>query len=204
MNELARPGHAGVGSDFAPVYSGAADSSPATEMLYVSLDITDPQAVRQALLEIRPDAVVHCAAWTAVDAAEAEENCAKIHAINVNGTAHIANVCKDLDAKMIYISTDYIFDGQGAEPWQADCTDYAPLSVYGHTKLEGENAVRNTLEKYFIVRISWVFGVNGKNFIKTMLNVGLVDKIHPFRSNHRDSNKKQTPPGVIQYTLSSF
>ena len=172
MNELAKRGYEGVGSDLAPEYSGAADGSAVTTMPYVSLDITDSAAVETALTEIRPDVVIHCAAWTAVDAAEDEENQAKVRAINVGGTANIARVCKTIDAKMMYISTDYVFNGQGTEPWTADCTDYAPLSVYGQTKLDGENAVRDTLEKYFIVRIAWVFGVNGKNFIKTMLNVG--------------------------------
>ena len=172
MNELAKRGYEGVGSDLAPEYSGAADGSAVTTMPYVSLDITDSAAVEAALTEIRPDIVVHCASWTAVDAAEDEENQAKVRAINVGGTENIARVCKAIDAKMMYISTDYVFNGQGTEPWTADCTDYAPLSVYGQTKLDGENAVRSTLEKYFIVRIAWVFGVNGKNFIKTMLNVG--------------------------------
>ena len=172
MNELAKRGYEGVGSDLAPAYGGAADGTPVTAMPYVSLDITDAAAVEAALTEIRPDVVVHCAAWTAVDAAEDEENQAKVRAINVGGTANIACVCKSIGAKMMYISTDYVFNGQGTEPWQADCTDYAPLNVYGQTKLDGENAVRQTLEKYFIVRIAWVFGANGKNFIKTMLNVG--------------------------------
>lgn len=172
MNELAKRGYEGVGSDIAPEYSGAADGSPVTIMPYVSLDITDSAAVETALTEIRPDVVVHCAAWTAVDAAEDEENQAKVRAINVGGTENIARVCKAIDAKMMYISTDYVFNGQGTEPWTADCTDFAPLNVYGQTKLEGENAVRDTLEKHFIVRIAWVFGMNGKNFVKTMLNVG--------------------------------
>ena len=116
--------------------------------------------------------VVHCAAWTAVDLAEDDDKKAKVHAINADGTQNIADACKKIDAKMVYISTDYVFDGQGTTPWQPDCKDYAPLNVYGQTKLDGELAVANTLEKYFIVRIAWVFGVNGKNFIKTMLNVG--------------------------------
>ena len=172
MNELAKRGHEGVGSDIAPEYSGAADGSAVTTMPYVPLDITDAAAVEGALKEIRPDAVVHCAAWTAVDAAEDEENQPKVRAINVDGTANIARVCKAIDAKMMYISTDYVFNGQGTEPWTADCTDYAPLSVYGQTKLDGENAVRETLDRHFIVRIAWVFGLNGKNFVKTMLTVG--------------------------------
>ena len=116
--------------------------------------------------------MIHCAAWTAVDAAEDEENIPKVRAINVDGTQYIANACKELDCKMIYISTDYVFNGQGTEPWKPDCKDFDPQNVYGQSKLDGEFAVANTLDKYFIVRIAWVFGVNGKNFIKTMLNVG--------------------------------
>lgn len=134
------------------------------------MDITDSEAVNKVITESNVDAVIHCAAYTAVDAAEDnEEICRKI---NAGGTKNIADVCKKLDIKMMYISTDYVFDGQGTEPWQPDCKDYKPLSVYGKTKLEGELAVSENLEKYFIVRIAWVFGVNGKNFIKTMLNVG--------------------------------
>lgn len=172
MNDLAARGYEGVGSDIQPQYSGAADDTAVTKMPYVSLDITDRDAVIKTIKEINPDVVVHCAAWTAVDAAEDEENQPKVKAINVDGTQNIADVCKELGCKMIYISTDYVFNGQGEEPWDPDCRDYAPLSVYGNTKLGGEQAVANTLEKYFIVRIAWVFGVNGKNFIKTMLNVG--------------------------------
>lgn len=140
-------------------------------MPYVPLDITDKEAVEKVLTECRPDVVIHCAAWTAVDLAEDEDKMAKVRAINAGGTENIAKVCKKLDCKMVYISTDYVFDGQGTEPWQPDCTAYKPLNVYGQTKLEGEQAVSSNLERYFIVRIAWVFGVNGKNFIKTMLNV---------------------------------
>ena len=172
MNNLAARGHEGIGSDIQPEYSGAADGTAVTTMPYVSLDITDRDAVLSTVEKEKPDAVIHCAAWTAVDAAEDEENQAKVRAINAGGTQNIADACKAIDAKMIYISTDYVFDGQGETPWDPDCKDYAPLCVYGQTKLEGELAVANTLEKYFIVRIAWVFGVNGKNFIKTMLNVG--------------------------------
>ncbi|MBR4940784.1 MAG: dTDP-4-dehydrorhamnose reductase [Clostridia bacterium] len=172
MNEIARRGHDGIGSDIAPGYCGAADGSPVCTMPYVSLDITDGEKVRRTLLEIAPDVIVHCAAWTAVDLAEDEENVPKVEAINARGTENIALAAKELDCKMIYISTDYVFDGQGETPWTPDCKDYAPLSVYGRTKLEGELAVANNLEKFFIVRIAWVFGVNGKNFIKTMLTVG--------------------------------
>lgn len=172
MNELAKRGYEGVGSDIAPSYSGAEDGTAVTTMPYVSMDITDADAVKSIITEVNPDVVVHCAAWTAVDLAEDADKVDRVRAINAAGTQNIANVCKVLDAKMVYISTDYVFNGQGEEPWKADCKDYAPLNVYGQTKLEGELAVANTLDKYFIVRIAWVFGVNGKNFIKTMLNVG--------------------------------
>ncbi len=163
MNELTARGYEAVGSDIL-------DSADFEN--YVKLDITDATAVREALCEIKPDAVVHCAAWTAVDAAEDEENIEKVYSINSAGTENIAKVCKELDCKMVYISTDYVFNGQGEVPWEADCKDYAPLSVYGKSKLEGEKSVSSILDKYFIVRIAWVFGLNGKNFIKTMLNVG--------------------------------
>ncbi len=138
----------------------------------MTLDITDGDAVSKTVAEINPDALIHCAAWTAVDAAEDEENKQKVFAINENGTANLAKACRDIDCKMLYISTDYVFDGQGNTPWQADCKDYAPLNVYGDSKLKGELAVFETLDKYFIVRIAWVFGKNGNNFIKTMLNIG--------------------------------
>lgn len=172
MNELHKRGHQGIGSDIAPQYSGIADGSAVTAMPYVPMDITNADMVRQVLTQAQPDVVIHCAAWTAVDAAEDPENLEKVRAINAGGTQNIANVCKDLGCKMLYISTDYVFDGQGQTPWDPDCKDYAPLNVYGQTKLEGELAVANTLEKYFIVRIAWVFGRNGNNFIKTMLNIG--------------------------------
>lgn len=172
MNELAKRGYEGIGSDITPEYGGAADGTAVTTMPYVQVDITDADAVKKVILDIAPDAVIHCAAWTAVDLAEDEDKVDKVRAINATGTQNIADVCKELDCKMTYISTDYVFDGQGTEPWKPDCKDYAPLNVYGQTKLEGELAVANTLDKYFIVRIAWVFGLNGKNFIKTMLNVG--------------------------------
>jgi len=164
INELKKRGHEAVGSDIF--------DSVEQDVEYRKLDITDKEAVEKTLTEVRPDAVIHCAAWTAVDAAEDEDNLPKVRAINVDGPQNLANVCKKLDCKMIQISTDYVFDGQGETPWQPDCKDYAPLNVYGQSKLDGELAVANTLEKYFIVRIAWVFGVNGNNFIKTMLNVG--------------------------------
>lgn len=172
MNELAKRSYEGVGSDIAPEYSGAQDGSAVTTMPYVQLDITDVAAVETVLNEVKPDVVIHCAAWTAVDMAEDDDKVEKVRAINAGGTQNIATVCKALDCKMVYISTDYVFDGQGTEPWQPDCKDYKPLNVYGQTKLEGELAVANTLDKYFIVRIAWVFGINGKNFIKTMLTIG--------------------------------
>ena len=172
MNELAKRGYEGVGSDIHPSYGGAKDGSAVTTMPYISLDITDRDAVMKTIEEVKPDVIVHCAAWTAVDAAEDEENRPKVKAINVDGTQNMADAAKAVDAKMFYISTDYVFNGQGEEPWKPDCKDYAPLCVYGQTKLDGELAVANTIDKYFIVRIAWVFGLNGKNFIKTMLNVG--------------------------------
>ncbi len=172
MNELAKRGYEGVGSDVALEYSGVQDGTAVVQMPYISLDITDAQAVSDTLNQVSPDVVIHCAAWTAVDLAEDDDKVEKVRAVNAGGTQNIANACKNIDCKMIYISTDYVFNGQGTEPWKEDCKDYAPLNVYGQTKLEGELAVSETLEKYFIVRIAWVFGVNGKNFIKTMLNVG--------------------------------
>ncbi|MBR1528125.1 MAG: dTDP-4-dehydrorhamnose reductase [Oscillospiraceae bacterium] len=164
MKELLRRGHKAVGSDILPEIP--------QNFEYIPLDITDSEAVEKTMSEVRPDVVVHCAAWTAVDAAEEEENQPKVRAINVDGTQNIADVCKKIGCKMIYISTDYVFDGQGSAPWKPDCKDYAPQNVYGQSKLDGELAVANTLDKYFIVRIAWVFGKNGNNFIKTMLRVG--------------------------------
>ena len=172
MNELHARGYEGIGSDIAPVYSGIADGSPVTRMPYQQLDITDHAMVSQVLQQVKPDVVVHCAAWTAVDLAEDQDKQEKVRAINAGGTRNIAQVCKALDCKMVYISTDYVFNGQGTSPWMPDCKDYQPLNVYGQTKLEGELAVAETLDKYFIVRIAWVFGRNGNNFIKTMLNIG--------------------------------
>ncbi len=172
MNELAARGHDAVGSDIQPEYAGIQDGTAVTATPYVQLDITDPGTVRRVIAEIKPDAVIHCAAWTAVDAAEDAENQPKVYAINSLGTQYIAEAVRDIDAKIIYISTDYVFDGQGDRPWQPDDKCYAPLNVYGQSKLDGELAVASILSKYFIVRIAWVFGLNGKNFIKTMINVG--------------------------------
>lgn len=192
MNELAKRGYEGVGSDIAPTYSGAMDGSSVTTMPYVQMDITKEDQVRKTLLEIKPDVVVHCAAWTAVDLAEDEDKQEKVKAINVDGTAYIANACKELDCKMFYISTDYVFDGQGTEPWEPDCKAYQPMNVYGQTKLGGELKVSETLEKYFIVRIAWVFGLNGNNFIKTMLKVG---------KNHDTLRVVSDQIGTPTYTL---
>ena len=172
MNELAKRGYEGIGSDVKEVYSGVADGTPVTAMPYVPMDITDRASVEKVLKEAAPDVVVHCAAWTAVDLAEDEDKKETVRKVNAEGTRNIALTCRDLGCKMVYISTDYVFDGQGTEPWDPDCKDYKPLNVYGETKLEGELAVSENLEKYFIVRIAWVFGKNGKNFIKTMLNLG--------------------------------
>ncbi|MBP3230979.1 MAG: dTDP-4-dehydrorhamnose reductase, partial [Anaerovibrio sp.] len=169
---LHKRGHKAVGSDIAPVYSGIQDDSAVCSAEYIQLDITDKEAVRETIADIRPDAVVHCAAWTAVDAAEDEANRDKVWAVNVTGTENIAEACKEIDCKMLYLSTDYVFEGEGTEPWQPDCVEYKPLNVYGESKLAGEQAVSRLLSKYFIVRIAWVFGKNGNNFIKTMLKLG--------------------------------
>lgn len=172
MNELARRGMDGAGSDLAPEYNGIKDGSPVEKMPYLALDITDDEAVQKAVAKVRPDVVIHCAAWTAVDLAEDEDKREKVRLVNVTGTENIARACAEADCKMVYISTDYIFDGQGTDPWKPDCRDYAPLNVYGQTKLDGELAVAGQLSKFFIVRIAWVFGLNGGNFIKTMLRIG--------------------------------
>ena len=166
MYELAQRGHECIGSDILP------KEKITLPFKYVQLDITDQAAVEQSISKLQLDAVIHCAAWTAVDAAEDEANKPKVYAINVDGTKYIAEACKKADCKMVYISTDYVFNGEGTQPWQPDCKEYAPLNVYGNSKLKGELAVAQALEKYFIVRIAWVFGKNGNNFIKTMLNVG--------------------------------
>ena len=172
VNELISRGHEAVGSDIAHSYSGIADGTAVCSAPYVQLDITSKEAVSSTLSDIRPDAIIHCAAWTAVDAAEDKDNHEKVDKINHLGSLYIAEAAKRIDAKMLYISTDYVFDGKGERPWEPDDKCYAPLNVYGQSKLGGELAVSETLEKYFIVRIAWVFGLNGKNFIKTMINVG--------------------------------
>lgn len=165
MNELKKRGHEGVGSDIA-------DSSVVTTMPYVSLDITDKEAVVKVIAKEKPDAVIHCAAWTAVDMAEDDDKVERVRAVNAGGTQNIADACKKIDCKMLYLSTDYVFDGRGTKPWKPDCTAYKPLNVYGRTKLEGELAVSGTVDKYFVVRTAWVFGLNGKNFVSTMIRLG--------------------------------
>ena len=163
MNELKKRGHEGIGAD--------RHDSENADFEHIILDITDRDQVLKAVSDIKPDAIVHCAAWTNVDGAEEPENLAAVRAVNVDGTKNLADAAKSVDAKMVYISTDYVFNGEGETPWQPDQKNYAPLNVYGQSKLDGELAVANTLDKYFIVRIAWVFGQNGKNFIKTMLKV---------------------------------
>ncbi len=152
VTELERRGHEAVGVDIE------------------EMDITDKASVDKVVTSVIPDAVVHCAAWTAVDAAE--DAAEKVEAVNATGTRYIAEACKKIDCKMVYISTDYVFNGEGTEPWKPDCKDYAPLNVYGKSKLDGEIAVSSVLNKYFIIRIAWVFGLNGKNFVKTMIRAG--------------------------------
>ena len=168
MEELSRRGHEAVGTGSGGEYRGMADIAA---LPYVSMDITDPEWVWSVVAEIRPDAVIHCAAWTAVDAAEEPENEPKCRVVNGDGTANLARACRDVRAKMLYVSTDYVFSGEGEKPWDPDTDAVGPVSVYGSTKLDGERAVRETLEKYFIVRTAWVFGRNGGNFVKTMLRL---------------------------------
>lgn len=191
MDELEKRGHIGVGSDLAPVYSGIADASAVTRNEYVSMDITDSATVLETVKRIQPDAVIHCAAWTAVDDAEDVDKQETVRQVNAVGSKNIALACKELDIAMLYLSTDYVFNGQGETPWQPDQKDYEPLSVYGRTKLEGEQAVSEILDKYFIVRIAWVFGKNGNNFIKTMLRVG---------KNHSRINVVNDQIGTPTYT----
>ena len=175
LNELSDRGYEGIGSDIGETYNGVCDGTAAERMPYVRLDITDADSVRDVLGTVKPDAVVHCAAWTAVDLAEDEDKQEMVRSVNTGGTRNIAEVCSKLDCKMVYLSTDYVFDGTGTDPWKPDCKEYSPLNVYGRTKLGGELAVSELLEKYYIVRIAWVFGKSGKNFIRTMLNAGKVN-----------------------------
>lgn len=166
VNELVKRNYEVVGSDI--LYNANINEG----VKYIKLDITNEEKVRHVITTEVPDAVIHCAAWTAVDLAEDEDKWEMVFAINADGTRYIAEACKEIDCKMIYISTDYVFDGQGTEPWQEDCKDYAPLNVYGKSKLQGEFAVSDVLEKYFIIRVSWGFGSNGDNFVRTIINAG--------------------------------
>jgi len=170
INELLKRGHTAVASDIHTSIQDTGNNSDAEKCPYICLDITDAAAVEKTVLSQKPDVIVHCAAWTAVDAAEDKENISKVHAINATGTENLAKAAAKIGCKFIYISTDYVFNGQGTEPWKPDCRNYEPLNVYGHSKLDGELAVSKFLEKYFIVRIVWVFGKNGKNFIRTIVN----------------------------------
>ena len=171
MNELDARGHVAVGTDITEEYRGMQDGSAVCEAPYVQLDLTDEKAVRRAIRLIRPQAVMHPAAWTAVDKAEEPELKEKVMAINGAAPAYLAKACAGIGAKRLHISTDYVFDGQGEEPWKPDCKEYAPLSVYGESKLAGELAVAENLDTFFIVRIAWAFGKNGQNFVKTMLRL---------------------------------
>lgn len=172
INELVKRGLSAVGSDITEKYAGIQDGTAVCDAAYEMLDITNEDKVNEVLMRVCPDAVIHCAAWTAVDLAEDEDKQEKVFQINVKGTEYIAKACRQLNAKMLYLSTDYVFDGNGTEPWQPDFEGYQPLNVYGQTKLDGEFAVKRHVDQHFIVRIAWVFGLNGKNFIKTMLNLG--------------------------------
>ncbi len=171
VNELIKRGFEAVSSDITEEYSGEKDNTSVVISPYVQLDITKKDDVRKVLTEVKPDAVIHCAAWTNVDGAENEKNRDKVFVINADGTGNIAEGCKEIDATLIYISTDYVFSGKGTKPWSPDEKDYAPLNVYGESKLKGEEWVSSTLDKYYIVRTAWVFGKNGNNFIKTMLKL---------------------------------
>ena len=172
MNELTERGHEGYGSDIVSEYRNIHDGTLASTRPYIKLDVTNSKMTNKIISTINPDAVIHCAAWTEVDLAEDEDKIDLVRRVNVIGTQNVADVCKKQGCKMVYLSTDYVFDGHGTKPWKPDCINFKPLNVYGKTKLEGEFAVSSTLTKYFIVRTAWVFGLNGKNFIKTMINVG--------------------------------
>ncbi len=173
MLALEAAGHEAVGSGSAETYHGVPDLAA---FPYLQMNITEKQQVTEVVSSLRPDAVIHCAAWTAVDAAEETENREKVDLINHLGTRYIAEAVEAIDAKMLYLSTDYVFDGKGERPWQPDDTCFAPLNVYGQSKLDGEQAVASVLEKFFIVRIAWVFGLNGNNFINTMIRAGKTNE----------------------------
>ncbi len=160
---LRQRGHTVIGSDLC--------EKTDTDCQYISMDLTDEEKITQTIDEIKPDAVIHCAAWTAVDAAEDKENIKKVFDINETATKHIACACKKNDCKLLYISTDYVFGDNSELPREEDCKDFAPLNVYGKSKLAGEKAIEEILDTFFVVRISWVFGKNGNNFVKTMVNL---------------------------------
>ncbi len=172
VNEAASRGYEPIASDITPEYSGADDGSFAVSAPYLPLDITDETAVQNHITELHPDVIIHCGAWTAVDTAEDEENRPKVFAVNAGGTRNIARTAKNIGAKIVYLSTDYVFNGEGTRPWEADDQCCSPLNIYGQSKLEGELAVRESTDKFFIVRTSWVFGLSGNNFVKTILRVG--------------------------------
>lgn len=172
MEESIARGHEAIGSGRTKEYSGIANDSEIMGRSYIPLDITDQKTVERVIEEIHPDVVIHCAAWTAVDKAEDSNNMELVKAINVDGTRNIAEACAKIDCKMMYLSTDYVFDGHGTNAWEADCKEFHPLNVYGRSKLGGESAVADLLTKYFTVRTSWVFGLYGMNFVKTMIDVG--------------------------------
>ena len=171
VNELSSRKIDVIGSDITPSYSGILDGTPIESAQYLQLDITNPDDVYITLSKASPDVVIHCAAWTAVDLAE-DANCIeKVHLVNSTGTENIAKACAKINSSILYLSTDYVFDGSGDLPWKPEDDNFNPLSVYGASKLAGEKAILKFCTKYFIVRISWVFGINGKNFVKTMLNL---------------------------------
>ena len=175
MNRLAQAGHTAVGTDITPAYAGALDGTAVTALPYVQLDITDEAAVTKTITELHPDAIVHCAAWTAVDAAEDPNNFQKVIAINEGGTRNIAEACKAVGAKLLYLSTDYVFNGQGEAPWEPDCKDYAPLNIYGKSKLAGEMFVRELAPKHMVVRSSWIYGNTKNNFVSYILEELLTE-----------------------------
>jgi dTDP-4-dehydrorhamnose reductase len=192
MNSLYYAEIDAIGSDIKESYSGVQDGSPACTMPYIGLDLTDEEKTRKVIAEEGIDAIIHCAAWTAVDAAEEPENQAIVEKINGEVSGVLARIMKERDGKMLYLSTDYVFSGEGTEPWSPDETNFSPINFYGKTKLMGEERIREVLEKYFIVRIAWVFGLNGKNFIKTMLKVG---------KNHEEVRVVNDQIGNPTYTL---
>lgn len=192
MNELNKRGFEGVGTGRTAEYGGIQDGTAVCSMPYVSLDIADEKAVQTAVEEIKPDAVINCAAWTSVDAAEDEENREAVYSANALAPGYFAKACKKIGAKLLQVSTDYVFDGQGKEPWQADCMDFKPLNYYGLTKLEGEKAVAEATDQFFIVRVAWVYGANGKNFVKTMIRVG---------ANHSEVRVVNDQIGTPTYTI---